>query len=354
MSSRADLLRHVGNIQQVAYVRPVTYTDGRSNGLKAYDVKNGKMKFTLLADKCLDMGEFSYAGVNFSFLSKPGLQGRGHYDTNGDEAGRSIMCGMFFTAGLENIGAPCKIDGVDYPMHGRIRTTPAENLSCCAFWEGDSYHLKVSGTMREATLFGENLVLRRTIETTYGEKSFTLTDEIENEAFREEPLMILYHINIGWPLLDECTKIFIPTRKIIPRNSNAQGHEDGYAHMGSPRDNEPEYVFLHDVKDCNGQSETLAVNENLGLGLKIAWSTKFLPHFMEWKSLASGDYVIGLEPANSLVHGRAWYEQHGNIHKIASLGREKNILTFTVLDGNDEINSAIHEFNDKFLQQEIL
>ena len=73
---RQNLLRRVGSMQQLAYVRPMTYGEGRTSGLKAYEVKNGPLQYKVLADKCLDVGEFSYKGVNFSFLSKPGLQGR--------------------------------------------------------------------------------------------------------------------------------------------------------------------------------------------------------------------------------------------------------------------------------------
>ena len=348
--SKNEILKRVGNIQQLAYVRAIEYSEGRSSGLKAFDIKNGKLSLRVMADKALDVSEFSYAGVNINFLSKPGLQGLGHYDTNGAEAGRSIMGGLFFTAGLEHFGAPCHVDGVDYPMHGRMRSTPAEHVSSDAFWNGEDYVLRVSGEMREAALFGENLVLRRTIETLYGSKTFTLTDEFENQAFRDEVMMLLYHINLGFPFLDEDTKFYIPTKKITPRNSDAEGHEADYNKMEAPKDNEPEYVFLHELKtEANLDTQVLAVNPNLKLGLRISWNAKYLPCFMQWKSIASGDYVVGLEPANSLVHGRKWYvDNHQELHKIKSFGREKNILQFTILDGDKEINDAISAFEKKF------
>ena len=233
---RQELLRRVGSVQQLACIRPMTYTEGRCAGLRAYEVKNGPLEYKVLADKCLDVGELSYRGINFSFLSKPGLQGRNHYDTRGQEALRSIMGGMFFTAGLENICAPCTVDGTEYPMHGRIRTTPAEHLSAGAAWEGEDYVLRISGEMREGELFGENLVLRRSLETVLGQKSLTLTDEIENQGFRDEPLMLLYHINIGYPLLDEGTRLLAPTRSVTPRDQAASGHEDRWNLMDPPRD----------------------------------------------------------------------------------------------------------------------
>ena len=142
---KEEILRRVGSMQQLACVRPVTFGEGRSENMKAVEVKNGPLQFQVLTDKCLDLGEVSWRGINVNFLSKPGLMGRNHFDTNGQEALRSIMGGMMFTSGLENICPPCTSGGKDYPMHGRIRTTPAEHVCSDAFWEGDAYVLTVSG-----------------------------------------------------------------------------------------------------------------------------------------------------------------------------------------------------------------
>ena len=339
---RQGLIRKTGSLQQVASVRPLSFREGRSASLQAVELINGPLRLLSMADKCLDVAEFSYRGVNFSFLSKPGLQGRNPYDTHGAEAQRSIMGGFFFTAGLENICAPCAVDGKDYPMHGRIRTTPAEHLCSDAFWEDEKYVLSISGEMREAELFGENLVLRRQLRSVFGEKSFTLTDVIENQSCRSEPLMLLYHINIGYPLLDEGTKLFLPTRRVLPRDDISAPHCGRWNIMDAPRDNEPEYVFLHEpVPDDSGVVRICVVNETLELGLEVTYASKNLPRFMEWKSTASGDYVLGLEPANSSVFGRPFHEKRGDLHHLAPFSAEKNELRFTVLDGPEEIGRAV-------------
>ena len=341
---REELLRKIGSMQQAAYVRPVTYGEGRAAGLRAYEVKNGPLYFKVLADKCLDVEEFTYKGVGFNFLSKPGLQGRNHYDTNGQEAQRSIMGGLFFTAGLENICAPCCLNGKDYPMHGRIRTTPAEHLRADGVWEEDDYVLRVGGEMREAELFGENLLLRRSIETRYGEKTVTVTDIIENQSFRPEPLMLLYHINIGYPLLDEGTELLAPTRSVKARDEGSKGHEMDWNRMDGPKDNEPEYVFIHDLARTEEDQTVICVlNDRLSLGLRLEFSCKNLPYFMEWKSTASGDYVLGLEPANSAVYGRPFHEAEGSLHHLPPFETETNVLRFSVLDGKEELDRARKE-----------
>ena len=344
------LYQHFGSMQQLAYIRSVEFQEGRSGSLKAWQVKNGPLQYLVMADKCLDIGELSFREMNINFLSKPGLQGRNHYDTHGEEALRSIMGGFFFTAGLENICAPCRTGGKEYPMHGRIRTTPGEHLGSSCAWKSGKYVMDVSGEMREAELFGENLVLRRKIETVYGENRIVVTDEIENEGFRAEPLMLLYHINMGYPFLDENTRLYIPTKKVTPRDDAARGHEEEYSRMDPPRENEPEYVFIHEMKKEreDGRTTVLVVNEGLGIGVKLEYTQKNLPYFMEWKSTAAGDYVLGLEPSNSSVYGRPFHEKEETLHKIKPFETEKNQLIFSILDGTCEIEKEINSFNQLY------
>lgn len=334
------VMKYVGSMQQLAYVRPVTYTEGRA-AMRAFEVKSGDLDFHVMVDKCLDICEFSYKGININFLAKPGLNGRNPFDTHGNEAQRSIMGGLFFTAGLENICAPCTIDGKEYPMHGRIRTTPAEHVSSDAAWDGDDYVISVQGEMREAELFGENMVLRRKIETHYGEKSVLVKDEIENQSFRPEPMMLLYHCNMGFPFLDENTEVVLPTRKVTPRDKAAEKHLDTWNVMDPPRDNEEEYVFIHDLaSDVHGNTMAAVINTKKQIGVAVEWNIKYLPYFMEWKSVASGDYVIGLEPSNSSVYGRPYHTEHQNLHMLGSFEKENMELKFTILDGQQEIDAA--------------
>lgn len=329
---REDMLRCTGHISQVAEIREVTYCEGRAKGMGGYQIKNGPMQFTVMKDKCLDLAELSYKGTQVNFLSKPGLQGRNHYDTNGDEAQRSIMGGLLFTCGLENICAPYG----KYPMHGRIRTTPAEHTGAETYWDGDVYRMRVHGTMREAELFGENMVLTREITTYFPGKEIKIRDIIENQGFREEPMMILYHFNIGYPLLDEGAKIVLPTRKVTPRDEYAAPHTAEYDTMEAPIDNEPEYVFLHDLAaDADGNTFAAVINEKLGLGIRLSFQKKNLPYFMQWKSLASGDYVNGLEPANSSVYGRKYHEEQNTVHTLAPQASETMEITITLLEGDE-------------------
>lgn len=340
------LMKYCGSIQQMIYARPITYKEGRAEHMNAIEAKCGDISFHAMADKALDISDFSYKGMNMTFMAKPGLEGRNQYDTNGDEALRSIMGGLFFTCGLENICAPCSVDGKDYPMHGRIRTTPAEHIGTDVVRDGDDYKLVITGEMREAELFGENMVLRRKIESKLGENSITVTDEVENQSFRPEPLMLLYHCNMGYPFLNENCELYVPSASVKGREKFSEDHVDRWNVMDTPKDNEEEYVFIHDMQsDENLDTMALVVNHELEIGLCISFNQKNLPYFMEWKSMASGDYVLGLEPSNSSVYGKLYHIEHDDVHYLQPFEKETNTLRFSIVEGKEKIDELIQKIN---------
>jgi len=338
---KKEILEKVGTMQQVAYVRTCTVTEGRANNMRVIQVKNGPMQYALSPDKCMDIVSLEYGGMNLSFTSKPGLNGRNPYDTHGGEALRSIMGGLFFTCGFENICAPCETDGKEYPMHGRMRTTPAEHVSSDAYWKEDGYLLTASGEMREAELFGENMVLRRTVESVYGSARIDITDTVTNESAREETMMLMYHCNFGYPFLEEGVRLILPTRKVTPREEWSGLHADRWHVMDAPGDNAAEYVFLHELASGeDGGTFAAIVNDKLGIGVKINFSRHVLPYFMEWKSTASGDYVIGLEPSNSSVYGRKYHENQNTLPTLPAYGKETIKWSFTILKNGKEITDT--------------
>ena len=339
--SKKDIFRHVGSIQQLLYARPVRFQEGRSEGTNAYEVKCGDLFFHAISDKCLDISDLSYKGLNMTFLSKPGLIGRNPWDTAGAEAQRSIMCGLFFTCGLENICGPCSVDGKDYPMHGRLRTTPAEHCSSDVVIEENGAKVVLKGEIREAELFGENMVLRRRIEAELGKNSILLSDEIENQSFREEPIMLMYHCNMGYPFLNESSEVFLPTLEVKGREEFSEQYKDKWNIMEAPVDNAEEYVFFHKLSsDKDNNTMALIVNNRLSVGLSIEFNMENLPWFTEWKSIVSGDYVMGLEPASVTPYNREHHLKNGGLKTIAPFEKKSFKIRFSVLDGEEEINSA--------------
>ena len=88
-------------------------------------------------------------------------------------------------------------------------------------------------------------------------------------------------------------RIILPTKKVMPRDEAAAPYAEHYDIMEAPKDNEPEYVFLHELAaDEEGNTFAAVINEKLGLGIRLEFNQRELPYFMEWKSLASGDLSL--------------------------------------------------------------
>ena len=311
------VLGKLGSLEQIACLRPLHYEDGRRQGLKAIEVKNGALRFVVLPGKCLDIGELSWQGENFSFLAPCGLQGREPFDYDGMQAQRSVMCGMLFTCGPDNVGPPQKSGE---PLHGHFRSTPAVHVGTDLFWQDGRCVMEIRGEMRQGVLFGENLVLRRQIRTVLGESSIAIHDVLTNEGFRPEQCMMLYHCNAGYPLLDTGTEIEIPSPSVLPRDQDALQGIDRWNVMDPPLPEAPEQVFYHRV---SGVVTAAVYNRRTGRRLSLRFSTEELPCLTEWKSVAAGNYALGLEAGTCFVEGRARERQAGRLFRLAP-GQSRN------------------------------
>ena len=54
---------------------------------------------------------------------------------------------------------------------------------------------------------------------------------------------------------------------------------------------------------------------------------------MQWKSIASGDYTVGLEPANASVYGRKYHEKRKDLPIIEPFAEETKRIELIFLAG---------------------
>lgn len=343
---KEDMLRLCGSMEQLAGVRRIEYQDGRAAGLRCAAVKNGPLEYELMLDKSLDPAFITYKGINLSFLTKPGLQGRSAYDTAGEEAVRSIMGGAMFTCGLDHIHGFREVEGTLYPTHGRMRTTPAEKVCMDAAFQEDQYRIRVSAEMRQARIFGENMVLRRTVETIYGTNEIIFRDEIENQAFEPEPFCFLYHCNFGYPLLAPGSRVLLPAAAIQPRDEAAKAGIEKRCVMEDALDGAAEQVFLlTPAADEKGNTFGALINDELQLALCIRFNVGQIPYVTQWKSRASGDYAMAVEPTNAGFAGRA-----GKCRMLQPLEKHVNEFRFCIIEGRENIQLLESEY-DKIMKR---
>jgi hypothetical protein len=197
--------------------------------------------------------------------------------------------------------------------------------------------MAVSGRIREAKVFGENLVLNRTVETSLGARSIVIRDVIENAGFRQSPLMMLYHVNIGWPVVSEDARLLSPTLRVVPADDRARSEPDLWQSFIPPQRGYEERVYFHDLQpDPEGLILLGIVNPRLRIGVYLRYRRREFPHFVEWKMMGEGEYVVGIEPGN-ITGNRAAMRKDGSLEFLEPGAERRFTLEIGVLDGMEDI-----------------
>ncbi len=323
--TKTEICKRIGDITQIAGATRFTYTEGKAKGTDAIEVKTGAgLRFIILPDKGMNIAYAELNGIPFSYISTTGVVAPTHYDEK--DFLRSFEAGLLTTCGLTYMGAPCEDEGVSLGAHGRISNTPAFDVSINQDWnEKGDYVIRVSGKVRESCIFGDNLVLKRTITAVLGENKIYLNDEVENAGFKASPLMMLYHMNFGYPLVSEVSVLETNCKNICPRDDvSAKGMSESKT-FPAPVPGYKEQVFY---RDAENNSYAKLTNPDLGISAKIEFSGNQLPYFIEWKQVGEQDYVVGLEPATNPPYGRAVARANGELNYIEP--QEKRNFDITV------------------------
>jgi hypothetical protein len=342
--SRQELLKKTGNLSQVCGIEEVTFNSGRGKGVDAIEVNAGDLKFTILKSRCLDIGHASYKGFPLAYMSKSGLRSPEYFvEDKGKGFLDSFYGGLFVTCGLNNIGVDCVVDGREYGVHGEISNIPAEMVSVNTNWEEDQYHFQVTGEVRHSRFYAEDLILSRTIETDLGSNKLTITDVVENRDFAPVPLMLLYHINLGFPFLDLGSRLF--TSKIKNSRSRTPSAAKGladYATFTEPVDGIEEECFYHTFDTPDGMVTACLFNPDLGdegMGVYIKYDNKQLPEIIQWKMMRSREYVCGLNPSTNFGEGRKHALENNEVKFIKPLEKQEFSVEIGVTEGDALINT---------------
>lgn len=304
-----ELRRHVGDPSQLVSTRAVRLSDGSEDGVRAIDVRaSGGLSALVLADRGLDLGPVWAGGQQVSWQSTTGAV---HPSYTAEQRWlRSFHGGLLVTCGLQNVGPAGEDLGTSHGVHGRVSNIPARNVTHRVIEMDDRLVAEVSGEVRETDVYGSDLLLRRHILMPMGERSVTIHDEVENHGFGDAALMILYHVNVGYPVIAEGSRLLLPPAKVEARDEPAQAAIADHARFTAPDDAFEQLVYEHILEDRSADQATIAVaNPNFeptdGISLAVTYDPAQLPRLWQWRMLAPGMYLTGLEPANCGVLGRS-------------------------------------------------
>jgi hypothetical protein len=337
--TRNDLARLSGDLSQVAGIRLMTLTEGREAGVRIADIRTGSgLRFQVTLDRGMDLSQAEYKGTPLAWRSPAGDVHPSYYEPHARGWLRTFPGGLMTGCGMTSAGAPSVDEGEECGQHGRLSHIPATAILTSTRWEGDECRFLLQGTVREYLPFSTDLVLRRTIETTLGRSVIGIRDLVRNQGASRAPLMMLYHFNVGWPLVSPAARLMLHATGVRPRDADAAEGAGRERECEPPSAGYREQVFYHDlVADAGGFTTAALVNMPLGLGIFVRSRKAELPFFTEWKMMGEGMYVVGLEPGNCLVEGRARERASGRLSFLPPGEEREFLLECGVLEGEEEL-----------------
>jgi Domain of unknown function (DUF4432) len=281
-------------------------TDGPAAGCRAIDLRaEGGIDLRLLPDRGLDAGAASFRGIPLAWTSPVGETAPVANDWM-----RSFGGGLMVTCGLRNVGLPAEGHGqhgdFTFQKAGVEAVEPAGDV------------IEVRGRIAEVSALGHDLEVHRTWRTRAGEGRIELEDVVVNRGRETEPALQLYHVNLGPPLWSEGAELVLDARATHPRDADAEPFAGSWNRAPGVVEGARERVFEHEVATGpDGWSAATVRNPGLGIEVEVRWDAATLPRLWQWVHPAPGLGVLGIEPANCSVLGRAHDRAEGRLPELA-------------------------------------
>jgi len=322
--------KYIGHESQLCGVEEHRIVGGKGDGMRLLEVRNGKgLEFTLSMDRCADISRLSVGAYNVGYFAPCGYVSPKYYDNLGNGFLKSFTAGFLTTCGLTAVGSACKDNGESLPLHGTISNTPCENH----FFDVTDDEIRIKAIIRDASLFGNHLLMIREYICSLKENTLKIKDTVKNIGSRKEPFMMLYHFNIGYPMLSENVILDIPSSSVTPRNEHAAEAIVRCLVMETPKPDFEEQCYYHDVKASQGRASVSIYNPDINKGLIMRYNRAELDCFTQWKMMGEYEYVLGLEPGNCTPDGRDVMRKNGMLKFIEPNQEYKHNIELAFTDG---------------------
>jgi hypothetical protein len=326
------------NVHQLAGITTATLDDGPQRGSRVAMVNTGSaLRYTIALDRGADLVHATANQHSLAYLTQNGIKPPGQEYNREDDWQYSWPAGLMTTCGPVHIGHARDHDGVRTSLHGRHSNLPATVNAVIQPdpWAG-RMEMGVDATIADTRGFGPNVVVERSIRSTIGSDSITLTDKTTNRDPRPNPFGLMYHVNCGWPLMDAGSKLVLSGKfdpwlepmQEAPLPKSLEGWKDVPA---------PSKDFLAGSRggiitpntDRDGIAHVGMINPKLNIALELCFKVRQIPRVMIWQNYCPGMYVCGIEPLIGSPFDKAQEPQH---HKTLKPGQSrKTELTLNVL-----------------------
>ena len=303
-----------------AGARLLTLEDGVERGSRVIEMRSGGgLDFDVTIDRSGDIGRLTLDGQVLSWHSQAGLPSPWMMDREGDN-GQGFLRGyggFLNTCGLDHIRQPehdvidyanqDSLASVHYPLHGKGTFQPTVIRGYGLVDDVEEPYVFCETEFVQGMAFVSALRLRRRIELPVGSQTLFIRDTVKNIGNNPAGHMLLYHFNLGFPLVAPDTKVDFGNDKCVWCSEEHDPNE-GFPEPIEYASNKIS-VFKHASEEaCMTVTSPLA-----GLALQLTYPSSQLSHCQLLRMTAPGIYGVGLEPCTAGSRTRKLAREAGEI-----------------------------------------
>lgn len=320
-----ELRRRYASLDAFAGTRLVTLEDGAERGVRVIEMRSGSgLEAEIVVDRTFDIGRLTLDGETVSWHTPNGYRHPALLDPHGD-AGQGYLRGLsgfLSTCGFDHIRQPetGPADGlplypgndIAYPLHGHGAHQPATLIGHGLCETAPVPYLWCEGQVIQSMSFRGALRLTRRIEMPLGSSDLRIRDRVDNIGPHPAPSMMLYHFNLGYPLIDAESRL-----DPDPAEELWQSVEhDSRGAFGPPSDHYVSEISVHRPL-ADGRMACRVVNPARGLELSISFDTANLPCLQLLRLRGAGYYMAGVEPCTTVHRSREAAKEAGELPILA-------------------------------------
>lgn len=340
----------VSNPAQIGGIETAVLDNGPARGTRVAWVDTGAgLRYKVALDRGLDIADASFNAHALAWLSHAGANPPSPVAYRGIDWLESFGGGLVTTCGLDHAGGPEQDGHGARGLHSQYTRLPATIESVIQpDPRAGRLEMSITGTVKQSQPLGAQLELRRTIRSRLGEACITIEDEVHNHGNIPAPHMLLYHINLGWPLVDEgvdiCWQGDWTSRE---GEANARIFKAGEPfRKGKPPLKEhagggEEAAFIDVEADADGRCVCGVHNPQLDIALAVEFNKSQLPWLTNWQHWGPGEYVLGLEPGTHPPIGQSQARADGTLILLEPGERRKYAVQIRVHHGKDDIGQFL-------------
>lgn len=330
-----------------------TIRGGPGDGIDVIDINNGHLSVSLLPTRGMGLWKASCGDLALGWESPVRRPVHPSLVRPLDTGGLGWLsgfhellarCGLAWNGGPGIDHVPDDADGfteVPVTLHGRIANLPAHKVETGIDGEG---RLLVRGEIDETTLFGPCLHLASTLSTDPGSNRISLHDTVTNLSARPAEFELLYHTNIGRPLLGPGARLVAPIQRVIPRNPHAAADIEQFEVFSAPDVNSVERCYFLELISDETARTLVVLHDAAGQrGLALEYQTVPLPCFTLWKNMmADADgYVAGIEPSTDYPNPREFEREQGRLQTLAPGASWEARIDLLALTTAEEVSASV-------------